>query len=137
MQPFPSPTAVFLTLSKASDLWTQELIIAARLIRLKILLLVQQKLLLFAWPRQVRYHFIWPMIWFVFQLSWLILLFSGEEGPFMTNNSAQQPDWRSNYKGDYKGIVSPITTRDLLCYAFQVARGMEYLNSRKVRIIVL
>lgn len=51
----------------------------------------------------------------------------------MTNNSAQQPDWRSNYKGDYKGIVSPITTRDLLCYAFQVARGMEYLNSRKVR----
>ncbi|XP_034249879.1 vascular endothelial growth factor receptor 1 isoform X2 [Thrips palmi] len=57
---------------------------------------------------------------------------TGEEGFLMTNNSTQQPDWRSNYKGDYKGIVSPITTRDLLCYAFQVARGMEYLNSRKI-----
>lgn len=56
---------------------------------------------------------------------------TGEEGLLMSNNSAQ-PDWRSNYKGDYKGGVNPITTRDLLCYAFQVACGMEYLASRKV-----
>ncbi|XP_052126084.1 vascular endothelial growth factor receptor 1 [Frankliniella occidentalis] len=55
----------------------------------------------------------------------------GEEGFLMSNNS-HQPDWRSNYKGDYKGNVNPISTRDLLCYAFQVARGMEYLASRKV-----
>ena len=65
------------------------------------------------------------------------LLCSGEDGFLMSNNSAQQPDWRSNYKGDYKGFVNPISTRDLLCYAFQVARGMEYLASRKVRKLSL
>ncbi|XP_064481699.1 vascular endothelial growth factor receptor 1-like isoform X2 [Ornithodoros turicata] len=32
--------------------------------------------------------------------------------------------------GDYKDGV--LTTRDLLCYAFQCARGMEYLASRKL-----
>jgi len=26
----------------------------------------------------------------------------------------------------------PLTTRDLVCYAYQIARGMEYLSSRKV-----
>ena len=26
----------------------------------------------------------------------------------------------------------PLTTKDLVCYAFQVARGMEFLSSRKV-----
>ncbi|KAK3920398.1 Vascular endothelial growth factor receptor 1 [Frankliniella fusca] len=52
----------------------------------------------------------------------------GEEGFSMSNN---QPDWSSNIKGDYK-VLNPISTRDLICYAFQVARGMEYLASRKV-----
>lgn len=27
---------------------------------------------------------------------------------------------------------TPLTTKDLLCYAYQIARGMEYLDSRKV-----
>ncbi|GJQ81452.1 Pvr [Trypoxylus dichotomus] len=58
---------------------------------------------------------------------------SGSQGdePLMSNNSIQ-PEWRSNYKGDYKGNVKPICTKDLLSWAFQVSRGMEYLASRKV-----
>ncbi|KAK9888940.1 hypothetical protein WA026_001159 [Henosepilachna vigintioctopunctata] len=41
-------------------------------------------------------------------------------------------EWRTNYKPDYKGSVGPICTEDLIIWAFQVARGMEYLTSRKV-----
>ncbi|XP_045479289.1 vascular endothelial growth factor receptor 1-like isoform X2 [Harmonia axyridis] len=57
---------------------------------------------------------------------------SAEEG--LTSNSGNniQPEWRSNYKADYKGTVRPIATKDLLAWAFQVSRGMEYLASRKV-----
>lgn len=35
-------------------------------------------------------------------------------------------------KSDYKGPVEAITTSDLITWAFQVSRGMEYLSSRKV-----
>uniref|UniRef100_A0A6P7FZS9 Vascular endothelial growth factor receptor 1-like n=1 Tax=Diabrotica virgifera virgifera TaxID=50390 RepID=A0A6P7FZS9_DIAVI len=55
----------------------------------------------------------------------------GDDGAVLSNNSVQ-PEWRSNYKGDYKGNIYPISTNDLIAYAFQVARGMEYLASRKV-----
>ncbi|KAJ8931966.1 hypothetical protein NQ314_015075, partial [Rhamnusium bicolor] len=48
------------------------------------------------------------------------------------SNSSIQPNWRSNYKGDYKGDVKPICTKDLVVWAFQAARGMDYLASRKV-----
>jgi len=41
------------------------------------------------------------------------------------------PGWRSNMKGDYVDL-SPICTKDLLCWAYQVTRGMEYLASKKV-----
>ncbi|XP_063227857.1 vascular endothelial growth factor receptor 1-like isoform X2 [Bacillus rossius redtenbacheri] len=55
-----------------------------------------------------------------------------EESPMLSNNSVQ-PGWRSNFHGDYPhGNISAIFTRDLLCWAFQVARGMEYLAGRKV-----
>lgn len=48
----------------------------------------------------------------------------------MSNNSIQ-PAWRSNYKTDSTEAMS-VTTTDLISWAFQVARGMDYLASRKV-----
>jgi len=40
-----------------------------------------------------------------------------------------------HYRGDYHHVdVRPIKTTDLLCWAFQISRGMEYLASRKVRL---
>ncbi|XP_046978932.1 vascular endothelial growth factor receptor 1 isoform X3 [Vanessa cardui] len=46
-----------------------------------------------------------------------------------------QPEWRSNYESDYSfegRNPRPLTSRDLLAWAFQIARGMEYLANRKV-----
>ncbi|XP_059061898.1 vascular endothelial growth factor receptor 1 isoform X2 [Achroia grisella] len=46
-----------------------------------------------------------------------------------------QPEWRSNYETDYVYDTRnprPLSSRDLLAWAFQIARGMEYLASRKV-----
>ncbi|XP_012522394.1 vascular endothelial growth factor receptor 1 isoform X2 [Monomorium pharaonis] len=49
------------------------------------------------------------------------------------SSNLSQPGWRSNYCGDYKDQnLKPICTQDLLSWAFQVARGMEYLSQRKV-----
>ncbi|XP_011299616.1 vascular endothelial growth factor receptor 1 isoform X1 [Fopius arisanus] len=54
------------------------------------------------------------------------------DGMVLSNNSVQ-PAWRSNYRGDYKDSnLKPICTQDLLSWAFQVARGMEYLSQRRV-----
>ncbi|XP_050420983.1 vascular endothelial growth factor receptor 1 isoform X2 [Adelges cooleyi] len=44
-----------------------------------------------------------------------------------------EPEWRSNYRGDYKNLnVKPTCTHDLICWSFQISRGMEYLASRKI-----
>lgn len=50
----------------------------------------------------------------------------------MLSNNSEQPLWRSNYGMDYKGPVRSVCTSDLVCWSFQVARGMDYLSSRKV-----
>ncbi|XP_030755261.1 vascular endothelial growth factor receptor 1 isoform X3 [Sitophilus oryzae] len=55
----------------------------------------------------------------------------GEDQVTLSNNSIQ-PEWRTNYRGDYRGNVKPVCTKDLLTWSFQIARGMEYLASRKV-----
>lgn len=65
-----------------------------------------------------------------------LFVFRGEDTILNTNESLE-PEWRSNYRGDYRGNVRPICTKDLLTWAFQVARGMEYLSSRKVRTTLL
>ena len=51
------------------------------------------------------------------------------------SNGSNYPPWRSNYRGDYRDEPDqqPLCTRDLLCWAFQIARGMDYLAKRKVR----
>lgn len=70
------------------------------------------------------------LIKFHFKLTF-ILVDTGEESALLSNNS-EQPPWRSNYGMDYKGPARTVCTSDLVCWAFQVARGMEYLSSRKV-----
>ncbi|XP_059619407.1 vascular endothelial growth factor receptor 1 isoform X2 [Phlebotomus argentipes] len=55
----------------------------------------------------------------------------GEDNMVLSNNSVQ-PVWRSNYRMDYKGPARTVTTSDLVCWGFQVARGMDYLASRNI-----
>jgi len=43
------------------------------------------------------------------------------------------PGWRSNMRGDYdEQTIRPISTKDLICWAYQVARGMDYIASKKI-----
>lgn len=60
------------------------------------------------------------------------LFFISAEDSVMLSNNSDQPLWRSNYAMDYKGPARSVCTSDLVCWAFQVARGMDYLASRKV-----
>ena len=50
-----------------------------------------------------------------------------------SHSSAQGPGWRANVRGDYDAdTIRPIATKDLLCWAYQIAKGMEYLASQRV-----
>ncbi|XP_019866136.2 vascular endothelial growth factor receptor 1 isoform X3 [Aethina tumida] len=49
-----------------------------------------------------------------------------------SRHNSVNPLWRSNMTGDYKNTAITICTRDLISWAFQIARGMGYLASRKV-----
>lgn len=73
------------------------------------------------------------IVWLFLSQFFFFFWFSneGEDNPAISNNSTQ-PAWRSNYQSDYKGPKRSVTTTDLLCWSFQVARGMQYLASRKV-----
>lgn len=45
-----------------------------------------------------------------------------------------RPAWCTNYRGDYENVnISALCTHDLICWSYQVARGMEYLSGKKVR----
>ena len=63
--------------------------------------------------------------------------------PMLTSSSSttsmgQALPWRLNYNGDVGDQSSQsLCTRDLLCWSFQIARGMNYLASRKVRLSII
>ena len=49
----------------------------------------------------------------------------------------QRPDWSINYEASNEQVIetdelSPVSTRDLICWSFQIARGMDFLVSKKV-----
>ncbi|XP_017854588.1 vascular endothelial growth factor receptor 1 isoform X2 [Drosophila busckii] len=54
-----------------------------------------------------------------------------EDDQLIMSNNSVQPAWRSNYRTDSTEAMS-VTTNDLVSWAFQVARGMDYLSSKKV-----
>ena len=49
----------------------------------------------------------------------------------VTTNSGNRAECTTDINGD----MAPLTTKDLVSYLFQVARGMEFLASRKVGAI--
>lgn len=51
------------------------------------------------------------------------------------NNYQECPDWSMKYETDHKMTdeeVLPVSTRDLIGWSFQIARGMDFLASKKV-----
>ncbi|XP_053673665.1 vascular endothelial growth factor receptor 1 [Anopheles nili] len=54
------------------------------------------------------------------------------DGEDLNTVNSNEPLWRSNYGMDYKGPARSVNTTDLVCWASQIACGMEYLASRKV-----
>ena len=52
----------------------------------------------------------------------------------LLSDESQQDYTRISDEEDEEEDEEPLTVQDLVCYAFQIARGMEFLASRKVNI---
>ena len=51
----------------------------------------------------------------------------------LDENQEEQPDWSLNYHADVnQGQSQRISTRDLISWSFQIARGMDHLVKKKV-----
>lgn len=67
----------------------------------------------------------------------------GEASNGQMNSSCNQQESSNgylldNYNGDYQVTeTEPLKSTDLLSWAFQASKGMEYLSSRRVKINVL
>lgn len=60
--------------------------------------------------------------------------FTAGEATSTTDGSNATEHWTTKYRSDFKGELKKISTKDLVCWSYQVARGMQYLASRRVRI---
>ncbi|XP_059481843.1 vascular endothelial growth factor receptor 1-like isoform X2 [Neocloeon triangulifer] len=54
------------------------------------------------------------------------------EATSTTDGSSVTEHWTTKYRSDFKGELKRITTKDLVCWSYQVARGMQYLASRRI-----
>ena len=65
-------------------------------------------------------------------------LFNGRQesaAKIAVDNPEEQPEWSMDYKSDAQVAdepIPPIPTRNLISWSFQIARGMDYLASKKV-----
>lgn len=51
--------------------------------------------------------------------------------------SEEEPQWHFSHRRDFENDIDrPLCTHDLICWAFQVSRGMSYLASRRVYIFL-
>ena len=51
----------------------------------------------------------------------------------LSRQSTEGPGWRANVRGDYDTeTLRPIATKDLICWAYQISRGMDYLAKQRV-----
>ncbi|RXG58872.1 Vascular endothelial growth factor receptor 1, partial [Armadillidium vulgare] len=70
-----------------------------------------------------------------YDFTYHLFLSSDMTGYSQTPSSPTSPSTSESISSDSEnipGVSAPLTTTDLLCWAWQVANGMEYLSSRKV-----